>query len=118
MNFIKISVLSLLVLGCGFDVDDPILQPPSDLTYNPNNVILNVTETFVSSEPIINGVPPFLYKLDNAADLGSFISLDSLIGVISVDGNLSEVGNYSLDIDVLNTDGKTLFTEVYTITIE
>lgn len=118
MRFIKILVLSLVVLGCGFDVEDPILQPPSDLTYNPNNVILDVTETFVSSAPIINGVPPFLYKLDNATDLGSFISLDSLNGFIRVDGSLSEIGNYSLNIDVENTDGKTLFNDVYTITIE
>ena len=73
MRFIKIWVLSLLVLGCGFDVDDPVLDPPANLTYNPNNVIINVSENFASVPPIIDGVPPFLFKLDNAVDLGSFI---------------------------------------------
>lgn len=94
------------------------LMPPQNLTYNPNSILIEEGEDFSSVEPTLEGTAPYTFSLANTLDIGSFISINGTTGVISVDGETSEIGEYSLDIDVSNDDGSTSFLSVYTIIIE
>lgn len=94
------------------------LLPPQNLVYNPNSISIEEGEDFSSVEPTLEGTAPYTFTLANVSDIGSFVSVNATTGVISVDGETSQIGDYSLDIEVSNDDGITSFVSVYTIAIE
>ena len=91
---------------------------PKNLSYNPNNIYIEEGVNFTSVQPTIDGTSPHTFTLQNASSLGTFISVNNTNGVISIDGAISNIGEYILNIEVENSEGVSLFENIYTITIE
>lgn len=94
-----------------------IITLPSELTYDPNLILVEEGEDAISTIPTIKGQTPFTFSIKNIMELGSFITINAENGIISIDGIASIVGDYKVDIEVTNDNGTSLFTNAYTVNI-
>jgi hypothetical protein len=92
--------------------DPPTL--PSDLVYTPAMVSILAGNSFISARPGIKGTAPFTFTILNNPATDK-ISIDN-DGIISINGALA-VGSYSLNIQVLNSQGSATFNNALVVNV-
>ena len=91
---------------------------PGNLNYTPNSIELKFGDSGESVLPTIEGATPYTYSIANDDVVGHFVSINSVNGQLSIDGSMTEVGEYSINIDVQNEVGKTSFESTYLIIVK
>ncbi len=102
--------------------DEPILSGilPTNLVYDPNNLVINSFGSFSSVMPTVDGSTPFTFTIVDITPANTAISINASTGVIQTT-DLLEFGTgrtYLIDVGVSNSAGSATFTDVYTIQVQ
>lgn len=90
---------------------------PKNLVYNPQVVDIKTGQAYNTLAPTISGGEPVTYVITNSTEIGTFISIDSNTGIISIDGQSSSEGENNIDVQASNLSGSALFENALEVNI-
>ena len=105
------------VFQSAFVIEMIALDPPKNLTYEPDSISVALATDSSSVIPTVDGLTPLSFRFQNNQELPEFLTINEETGVISIDGGISEAGNYNINLLVANEDGETNFENAYTVKI-